>query len=510
MPLIPAPTYTFAPGATILSAEVNANFTALRAAINASCVFTDVAASISAAHTFTGLQTFTAGVALTGATGLTVAATVSASGGFLGALTGNVTGNVTGALTGNADTATALQTARTIGLTGDVTATGVSFNGTGNITLTAAIATGVIVNADISGSAAIAYSKLALTGAILNADISASAAIADTKLATISTAGKVSNSATTATSANTASAIVARDASGDFSAGVITGTRLNNSGATMTIRGVTYTMPAADGSSGQVLQTNGSGTLSWAAASSGFVTGSGTTGTVPKWSSTSGLGNSIMVESSGTIRFGTNPGQSGIIGIPNDTWITARNSGNSADLNVIKVNTSGSVLIGSTSLVVTASGGLTSATLTTGTTTLNGVGYTWPGADGTNGYVLSTNGSGTLSWVAQSGGGISGLTTGTIPKAASSTTLADSLISESGSTVQVNAHLDLNNGIGSGSGRLKINGTQVVGTRITGYGTPTSGARGGSWDATTASLQNVAETVAALVADLKTHGLIGV
>lgn len=57
---------------------------------------------------------------------------------------------------------------------------------------------------------------------IVDADISATAAIADTKLATISTAGKVANSATTATNANTASAIVARDASGNFSAGTIT------------------------------------------------------------------------------------------------------------------------------------------------------------------------------------------------------------------------------------------------------------------------------------------------
>jgi hypothetical protein len=31
--------------------------------------------------------------------------------------------------------------------------------------------------------------------------------------------------------------------------------------------------------------------------------------------------------------------------------------------------------------------------------------YTWPNADGINGYVLQTNGSGNLSWVAQSGGG---------------------------------------------------------------------------------------------------------
>jgi hypothetical protein len=114
-----------------------------------------------------------------------------------------------------------------------------------------------IVNANIDASAAIAYSKLAsltsgnivigssvgvatstpvtgditisntgvtaiATGVIVNADINASAAIADTKLDTIATAGKVSNSATTATNANTASAIVARDASGNFTAGTIT------------------------------------------------------------------------------------------------------------------------------------------------------------------------------------------------------------------------------------------------------------------------------------------------
>jgi len=48
------------------------------------------------------------------------------------------------------------------------------------------------------------------------------ASIPDSRLATISTAGKVANSATTAASANTASAIVARDASGNFSAGTIT------------------------------------------------------------------------------------------------------------------------------------------------------------------------------------------------------------------------------------------------------------------------------------------------
>jgi hypothetical protein len=103
------------------------------------------------------------------------AGTAVTSPSFVGDLTGNASGTAA-TFTGN--------------LTGDVTSTGMATS----------IAAGVIVNADIN----------------------ASAAIVDTKLATISTAGKVANSATTAASANTASAIVARDGSGDFTAGTIT------------------------------------------------------------------------------------------------------------------------------------------------------------------------------------------------------------------------------------------------------------------------------------------------
>ena len=97
-----------------------------------------------------------------------------------------------------------------------------------------------ITNSKINSAAAIAYSKLNLAASItsadivdatiVNGDISASAGIVDTKLATISTALKVSNSATTATSANTASAIVARDASGNFTAGTVTVTNANATG----------------------------------------------------------------------------------------------------------------------------------------------------------------------------------------------------------------------------------------------------------------------------------------
>ena len=79
-----------------------------------------------------------------------------------------------------------------------------------------------VLSATALGSAVQISSANIPSGTIVNDDINASAAIDDTKLATISTAGKVSNSATTATDANTANAIVARDASGNFIAGTIT------------------------------------------------------------------------------------------------------------------------------------------------------------------------------------------------------------------------------------------------------------------------------------------------
>ena len=94
-----------------------------------------------------------------------------------------------------------------------------------NITGTAASLTAgtVTTNANLTGDITSVGNATTLTlGIIVNEDINASAAIVDTKLATISTSGKVSNTATTAVTANTANAIVTRNASGDFSAGMIT------------------------------------------------------------------------------------------------------------------------------------------------------------------------------------------------------------------------------------------------------------------------------------------------
>jgi hypothetical protein len=106
-----------------------------------------------------------------------------------------------------------------------------------NITGTASglTAGNVTTNANLTGDVtSVGNATSIAAGVIVNADINASAAIVDTKLATISTALKVSNSATTATNANTASAIVARDASGNFSAGTITASLTGNASTVTT------------------------------------------------------------------------------------------------------------------------------------------------------------------------------------------------------------------------------------------------------------------------------------
>jgi hypothetical protein len=121
--------------------------------------------------TLTGTQTLT-GKTLTSPT---ITGTGAIAGTFTGNLSGNVSGNLTGNVTGNATgsagSAAALTTARDFQLVGDVEASAVSFNGTGNVSLTTVIGTGVIVNADVNASAAIAKSKLNLGGTITSADL---------------------------------------------------------------------------------------------------------------------------------------------------------------------------------------------------------------------------------------------------------------------------------------------------------------------------------------------------
>ena len=164
---------------------------------------TGVTGTLPVANGGTGVTTSTGSGANVLGTSPTISSpTITGTGAIAGTFTGNVTGNVTGSsgsTTGNAATATALATARTFQLTGDVEASGVTFDGTGNVSLTTVIGTGAIVNADINASAAIDKTKIsgtAITAAdsgtvtstmianatIVDADVSATAAIAKTKL----------------------------------------------------------------------------------------------------------------------------------------------------------------------------------------------------------------------------------------------------------------------------------------------------------------------------------------
>lgn len=73
--------------------------------------------------------------------------------GTKGTLNANLSGNVTGNVTGNASTATTLATARNFSLSGDVTASAVSFNGSGNVALSTTIAAGAVDFAMLAGAA---------------------------------------------------------------------------------------------------------------------------------------------------------------------------------------------------------------------------------------------------------------------------------------------------------------------------------------------------------------------
>jgi hypothetical protein len=82
-----------------------------------------------------------------------------------------------------------------------------------------------------------------------------------------------------------------------------------------------------------------------------------------------------------------------------------------------------------------------------------------------------------------------------------------SFVSIQGKTLITNG-LTIENGNVNLSGELQIDGVKVLGNRITGYGDFTNGAKTG-FDATTATLPEVAAAVAQLITDFKTQGSIG-
>ena len=231
----------------------------------------------------------------------TLGSTIMTLGGTVTSVTGltsvSSTG-FTGALTGNASTATKLAATKNIN--------GVAFDGSADITIDAGTLTGTtlkstvttssltsvgtittgtwngsVIGSNVGGAGSVSglmrangsgvvsaavsgtdfqapYTNLTNIGSLSNSagylknvgsgTFTYVASITDADLSTIATAGKVSNLATTATSSNTASAIVARDASGNFTANIITGTL---SGTATNVSGIVAIANGGTGSSTQ-------------------------------------------------------------------------------------------------------------------------------------------------------------------------------------------------------------------------------------------------------------------
>lgn len=204
-------------------------------------------------------------------------------------------------------------------------------------------------------------------------------AISDTYLATISTAGKVSNSATTAASSNTASAIVARDASGDFSAGTITAALSGNaSTATALQTARTINGTSFDGTA-NITVTAAAGTLTGSTLNS-TVTGSSLTsvGTLTAGSIGTGftaIPNSALANSSVTIN-GTAValGASGTVTAAAGTLTGTSLAANVVSSSLTSVGTLTNLTVtNAISGSVTGSAGSVAAANITGTTLASGV-----------------------------------------------------------------------------------------------------------------------------------------
>lgn len=262
-----------------------------------------------------------------------------------------------------------------------------------------------------------------------------------------------------------------------------------------------YTFPTPDGTNGQTLTTNGSGTVSWTTP----LTGTGASPQVALWTGTTTIGGSSRItyaDSPGSdvsinfydagygasygagladiytedgpvsvrIRNGalatttgpliqffrskgdmgsTSPLTSGYVLGELDFFGTYDILGNYNGSAAIRVeasqtwtNTANGTKV---SIVTMANGeytGLTErfAVIGTGAIRFNNA-YTFPMTAGSNGQVLTTNGAGTLSWTTVSGGGSSG--SGTLNYVSkwtpNSTTLGDSRIFDNGTIVAINA-----------------------------------------------------------------------
>ncbi len=242
-----------------------------------------------------------------------------------------------------------------------------------------------------SAGTATEYAKL------VAANLSATAAIADTQLATIATALKVSNSATTAASANTASAIVARDGSGNFTAGTITASltgSISGNAATVTTN-ANLTGPVTSSGNATAIADGALALAKLATTTAGFFpVGAVTTG-IPTYVALSG---DATLASTGALTLATVPvGKGG-------TGVTGASTGSvGVVLSTSPTITTPSIVTSETyranaEIRFNNSGNTFYTGFKGGESAANKI-WTLPLVDGSANQLLGTDGSATLIWV---------------------------------------------------------------------------------------------------------------
>jgi len=201
-----------------------------------------------------------------------------------GTVTGELLIGTAGSLTFEGSTANAFETTvavvdptadRTITLP-DVTGTVITTGDTGTVTSTM-IANGTIVDADINASAAISGSKIVAGTTSVVGVVQLTDSTSSTSTTTAATPNAVKSAYDLA---NAALPKAGGALTGDVTLNAQSDLRFADADssnwvafqapATITSN-VTWTLPAADGTSGQVLRTNGTGTLSWQTPTAGGV-----------------------------------------------------------------------------------------------------------------------------------------------------------------------------------------------------------------------------------------------